>query len=289
MRRTWTGLAFVALGAANAAAGEFRMDRIGNGRGVTPKIIGGVRADRNVWPATLVFTDDGGGPCTATAIGDQVLITAAHCVVQSPSGLVVWNNVNVRLQCTIHPDYNDAPREGNGLACHLRVHANEIAACTADVALCQTTGGAVLASSVARFERIKAAPPAVAQNAKMALLGYGCSSAKSKPSGDLSVGSATVQHLSVPGASADPNKSFDEFIQTAGAGVCYGDSGGAGFTNTDPKKREIVGVVSRGNLSSGSSLVNLKDPRIAKFLTDFSSTKGISICGLDPAAKNCTF
>jgi hypothetical protein len=35
--------------------------------------------------------------------------------------------------------------------------------------------------------------------------------------------------------------------------------------------------------------VNIKDPRIAKFLTDFSSSNGISICGLDPKANNCAF
>ena len=289
MRGILTCFAFVMLGVASTAAGEFRMERIPDGRGVTPKIIGGARADRKAWPATLVFTDDGGAFCTATAIGDQVLITAAHCVVQSPSGIVVWNNKNVRVQCTIHPDYNDAPREANGLPCHLRIHANEIAACTADVALCQTTDRVVLVSADGRFERIKAAPPPIAQNVKMTLLGYGCIAAKSKPSGDLSVGSATVQHLSVPGASADSNRSFDEFIQTVGAGVCYGDSGGAGFTNSDSKKREIIGIASRGNLSSGSYLVNLKDPRITKFLNDFSSSNGISICGLDPTAKNCTF
>jgi hypothetical protein len=233
--------------------------------------------------------DDSGDQCTATAVGDQILITAAHCVARSPSGVVVWNNRNIRLQCTTHPDYNDSPRQAGDLPCHLRVYASEIAACTADVALCRTANGAALASSVGRFERVKAAPPAVVEHEKISLLGYGCTDAKTKPTGDLSIGAATVKHSSVPGASASPDKTFDEFIQTEGAGVCYGDSGGAGFTSADPKSREIIGINSRGNLSSGSSLVNVKDPRIAKFLTDFSCSNGISICGLDPKANNCAF
>lgn len=289
MRRVLAGAALIALAAANAAAGDFRMERIPDSLGATPKILGGVRAVRKDWPATLVFTDDGGDQCTATAVGDQILITAAHCVARSPSGVVVWNNRNIRLQCTTHPDYNDEPRQTGDLPCHLRVYASEIAACTADVALCRTTNGAVLASSVGHFERVKSTPPAVVEHKKISLLGYGCIDVNTKPTGDLSIGTATVMHSSVPGASANPEKTFDEFIRTMGAGVCYGDSGGAGFTTSDPKTREIVGISSRGNLSSGSSLVNIKDPRIAKFLTDFSSSNGISICGLDPKANNCAF
>jgi hypothetical protein len=288
MRWIFTMVAFLAA-AHGADADEFRMQSIPENFGASPKILGGTRANREDWPATLVFTSGSGERCTATVIGDQVLITAAHCVAQTPSGQVVWNNRNVRVQCTPHPEYDDRPRFAGDLPCHQRVYAAEIAACTADVALCRTTGGVVFASSVGRFERVKPAPPAVVEHKKIALLGYGCIDANTRASGDLSTGPAEVLHSSVPGASRNPDKSFDEFIQTKGSGVCYGDSGGAGYTNSDPKSREIVGINSRGNLSNGSSLVNVKDARIAKFLTDYSSSCGALICGLDPGAKNCAF
>jgi hypothetical protein len=285
-----TTVAFLIVAAAYGAdAGEFRMHSIPDNFGAAPKILGGVLAKREDWPATLVFTAESGERCTATVIGDQILITAAHCVVPTLSGKVVWNNRNVGVQCTTHPEYDDSPGFDARLPCHQRVYAAEIAACTADVALCRTTNGAVFASSAGRFERVKSAPPAVVEREKISLLGYGCVNAGTKPTGDLSTGPAQVLHTSVPGASANPEKSFDEFIQTKGAGVCYGDSGGAGYTNSDPKSREIVGINSRGNLSHGSSLVNVKDPRIAKFLTDFSSSSGALICGLDSGAKNCAF
>jgi hypothetical protein len=72
-------------------------------------------------------------------------------------------------------------------------------------------------------------------------------------------------------------------------GVCFGDSGGAGYSSGEPRSREIVGINSRGNLSKGSDLVNVLDARIVNFFKDFSSTKGVRICGLDPTAVNCTF
>jgi hypothetical protein len=286
-------VAFLALTAAQCVgesnAGEFSMRAIPDNFRASPKILGGTRADREKWPATLVFTTDSGELCTATVIGDQILITAAHCVVDGLSGHVVWDNQNVRMYCKVHPEYSDSPRSKDDLPCHLRVYANEIAACTADVALCHTEKGKVFSEYVGHFERVKHLPPAVVEHKNIALLGYGCVVANTRAGGDLSIGSAEVLHSSVPDASKNPDKSFDEFIQTKGAGVCYGDSGGAGYTSDDPKSREIVGINSRGNLSNGSSLVNLKDARIAKFLADFSASNGAPICGLDPGAKNCAF
>jgi Trypsin len=290
VRWMFSAMAFFALAAVSGAdAGDFLMKRIPDNFGAAPKILGGKLAHREDWPATLIFTSASGERCTSTVIGDQILITAAHCVAKAPSGIVVWNNRNVRVQCTTHPKYDDSPAFDAGLACHQRVYASEIAACTADVALCRTMNGAVFSSSVGRFERVKSADPAVVEHSKILLLGYGCVDANTKATADLSTGEAEVLHTSIPGASANPAKSFDEFIQTKGAGVCYGDSGGAGYTNSDPKSREIVGINSRGNLSNGSSLVNVKDPRINKFLTDFSSSSGALICGLDTGAKNCAF
>jgi secreted trypsin-like serine protease len=275
--------------AAGASADEFRMQSIPDSVGASPKILNGARAERADWTATLLFTAESGELCTATIIGDQILMTAAHCVVQNPSGTVVWNNRNVRVQCTMHPDYDDQPLRAGGLPCHLRVYSKEIAACTADIALCRTGEGATFSQAVGRFERVKASAPSVLVHESVAMLGYGCTSESTKTTGELSIGPAEVMHVSVPGASADPSKTFDEFIQTKGAGTCYGDSGGAAYTSSDPKSREIIGVNSRGNLTSGSALVNVKDPRIAKFLTDFSSSNGALICGLDQKATNCAF
>lgn len=273
-------------------AAELKMQHIPADFGASPKILGGAPATRADWPATLIFTTDSGDYCTATVIGEQILVTAAHCVISDSIGQVTWNNDHIKVNCTPDQDYVDSPRFPGDLPCHLRLYPYEFAACTADVALCviaKTSDIKKFAPSVGHYERIKRAAPAALAGQKITLLGYGCVNPSIKLNGVLSFGSAKINHMSSPDASADHDPTLSRFILTEGAGVCNGDSGGAGYSSADKNTREIVGINSRGNLTKGSDLVNAVDARIVSFFQQFRTKNTTVICGLDDLAKNCAF
>lgn len=110
----------------------------------------------------------------------------------------------------------------------------------------------------------------------------------------LQEGVASVELPSQPGASKDPSLTMREFIKTAGAAVCHGDSGGASYS-PDKARPEMLALASRGNLSTESYLVDLRTPQVQTFLRkagsfkdDFNLPDGaIKICGIDPNAENC--
>jgi secreted trypsin-like serine protease len=287
-------LAFGAFVLASAGcqteAAELKMQHIRPDFGASPKILGGVTAKRADWPATLVFTTDSGDYCTATVIGERVIITAAHCIVDNRVGQVTWNNDHIRVNCAPHDEYIDSPRFQGDLACHLRLLPDEFAACTADVALCVIADSErKFAPNVGRYERIRKTSPAAVVGNKVTLLGYGCTDESIKSNGVLSFGPAAIEHMSSPDPSADHDTTLARFMETHGVGVCNGDSGGAAYSTVDKKAREIIGINSRGNLTKGSDLVNVVDARIAAFLKKFGEANQLLICGVDEAATNCAF
>ena len=63
-----------------------------------PQIIGGTLSDTADWPATFVFNviDN---PCTSTAIGPKVILTAAHCITDGAKGLIKYGNFQTGVTC----------------------------------------------------------------------------------------------------------------------------------------------------------------------------------------------
>jgi hypothetical protein len=265
---------------AQAAYGQsVIMAPIPEDNSLSPKILGGKQATRSDWPVTLVFPKV--KPiCTATVVGARAVITAAHCVNDGSPAQVLINNTLVDLTCYRHPNYR---------ACPVVTELADIVPCTADVALCATAPDQVIPMAAGKFERVKRTPPGAASGKKIALLGFGCITPNGKMTTVLQIGQPKVAWTSQPGASHNPQNVLKEFIKTVGPASCDGDSGGAGYSSTDPKSREIIGINSRGNISSESYLVNVLDTLNAKFLTDMSTKKNLKICGLDPDAQNCLF
>lgn len=105
----------------------------------------------------------------------------------------------------------------------------------------------------------------------------------------LQVGEAKVEWVSAPGASSNPQETYKEFIKTVGSAVCKGDSGGASYSNSDPRTKEVVGLASKGNLSTDSYLVSVVDPHISAFFKEFQIKYNVQVCGVDGGAKNCRF
>ncbi len=283
----FVGLAVLSFGfSAVCDATELRMRPINPDNNLNLKIIGGNPALKSDWPVTLVFAN-GSDQCTATIVGEQVVLTAAHCVGSADQVFVNATNEWIELICQRHPRYVE-PRPGKPLPCRLYKEPEDIVSCTADVAICLRKDGQDFPASVGTFERVKNTPPATAAHKEVQLLGYGCLAAGGKMNETVQIGHPLVAWVSAPGSSSNPKDTYHEFIKTDGSGaLCDGDSGGSAYTSTDQKHREIIAVASRGNLSTDSYLVNVLDPTIIEWLRHFSPAA--IICGLHADARNCTF
>jgi hypothetical protein len=246
----------------------------------SPEILNGRPAQRREWPVTLRFKS-AGGHCTSTIVGERVVITAGHCVSNEAKARVLFNNAWTEVTCFHHKQYK-------GSSCLTAATPEEIAGCTADVALCRADQPFKLVSDsneTIRVESINSDPALVRVNGIVTLLGYGCLQPGGPITDTLQIGEATVTSISVPGASRDPQKTMQEYIVAqGGSAVCQGDSGGAAFDKPGFWVRKVIGLNSRGNISTVSYLTSTSDKHILDFLKSWEATP---ICGIHPTAKGC--
>jgi hypothetical protein len=243
-----------------------------------PKVGNGSVADTNQWPATVVTEAGGLGKCTATFIGPEVLLTAAHCVGQGSKAIITkWETTGI---------------------CHRQADWS-LANMSPDWALCRM-------SAVDRpglfFERLDLNGNALQIGTKLTLAGFGCinlDTQEQETPARLRVGPTIVEKL------PNPEASWANWIVTAPAThggesfVCPGDSGGAVYWQRADGGRSIVAVVSavgadknksdyKSSYLSATSVPALKS-FVEQWLKDqkvLSSTKP-SICGVTVGAQKC--
>lgn len=227
------------------------------------QIIGGVAVIQlGIWPATAVFEGVNKRPCTATVVGPQVILTAAHCVKNNSNGkLKLRNQAEISLNCKHH-------KNKNGIE-------YDIAVCVSDIQITLPYSGG--------YERVGTDPSIPKQNDKVQLLGFGCTVAGSPAFGILYEGHATV---TLAPSAIKPR------IQTKGGAVgCAGDSGGAAYVEISKDERVIVGVNSEAN-DTTTYLAALTDPdtlsllRETKTKSSNGSWEAAKICGIDQL-DNC--
>jgi hypothetical protein len=273
---------FVFLSATTFAQAQTLMAPIPPGNEFQPELLNGKPADPQVWPVNLQF-QSAGGSCTSTIIGEKVVLTAGHCVANLGKARVFYDGKLTPITCHHHPDYK-------GPACLAAATTAEIKGCTADISLCVADAPfpVQVVGQPVKFESINSDTALLKKDGPIILLGFGCTQAGGGVSPILRTGSATVTSLSVPGASANPANTLQEYvIAQGGAALCQGDSGGTAFNTQDPS-RKVVAVNSRGNIETVSYLTSTSDPQIQDFFKNFSGPpRNVEICGITLGAKNC--
>lgn len=218
-------------------------------------LIGGTPADPKDWPAS-VYASMNNASCSATVVGEKVLLIAAHCVSNGGKASFSIGPNRYTSTCTHSPDYR---RDD-----------------TADWALC------VVDRPVTGIKyEVLATEAAVCQaGQKLMLTGYGCTRPGGGGGNDgvYRIGEATINRC--------PDRDND-IVTKGSAALCYGDSGGPAFKVESDGKRKLVSVNSRGDIRTTSYLSAIFTDKAKAFIADWSSRNQLKICGVHADAKDC--
>lgn len=223
----------------------------GSAEELSPNLIGGVIADPEDWPASPWV-----GNCSATIIGEQVLLTAAHCVSNGGTKSFSLSGKRYSGRCTHHPSY----KNNN----------------TADWALCALTEPV----TNVRFEVIASAEEVGCSAGKEFLwTGFGCRKWGGGSDGKFRVGKVKAIRC--------PSGSSNDVITRGSVALCSGDSGGGGYVEIDGLRR-VVGVNSRSNTTDTSYVSNTYSSTFKNWAKSWSESRKFKICGIHPDAEGCS-
>lgn len=215
-------------------------------------------ADPKYWPSTFVFVSADGFECTATAIGDRAILTAAHCVEKTDHGSLQIGETRLAVVCDKHTNYP--------------------ASAWTDFSLCLTDS--FMKAPPLGFEVVNTDPTSTPPGTNLKLVGFGCRTegGMDRGFGRLAEGDAVVL-LAQP-----------DYLETGvGSAICLGDSGGGAYLSVAavPSQRRLIGVNSHGDLSDRSYLSVTANDRFLIWAREWSMRHGADICGLVPGMKNC--
>jgi secreted trypsin-like serine protease len=255
--------AILLVGPATRAQADFEM-RPPEDPGGAPSVVGGTPANPAEWPASLRF-ERNGEMCSATVIGSQVVITAAHCVAKEETGKLLVGTDQLDLTCYRNHNYVEGDDSGRY-----------------DLALCLSTSHIKLVQSPNTFrpvyERVSTDANLPKEDANITIQGYGCIESGGPPKGVLYNGEAIVKAVWL---------STFTFDVGGGAASCFGDSGGAALVALGEFGRAIVGITSHGDTFSETIFVRISDPEISSYIIDWGNTHHVTICGINEPTTNC--
>ena len=219
--------------------------------GIKPTLINGQPVDRGAWPEVVRISVNSGG-CTATLVGPNCAVTAAHCGPNGATGsLELFNGTVVSFTVIRMPQYQN----GTTYDLSLLKLGQEVATPFARVGLNHTfsIGQQVL------------------------LAGYGCTNSNGTGGND---GILRIGPSKIVGESGTDIVS--EWKEQNGAALCFGDSGGPMFTEAaSAGNRVLVAVNSKGNIRDTNYNMRLNLELVANFLNQSAAQYGLKIKGLN--------
>ena len=227
-----------------------------------PTLIGGEIADPADWPASPWI-----GNCSSTLIGENVLLTAAHCVGNGGTVRFSKDTTVYTGRCTHHSSY----RRNS----------------TADWALCKLTSSV---SDVDPETVATAAEVECATGKRYLWTGYGCTRWGGRLDGNFRTGEV--------GVISCPSGSNHDTVTRGTVALCSGDSGGGGYVVGSDGSRKVIGVNSRSNTRDTSYVSSTYVSSFRDWAANWASSNSADICGInkdcvgeipdpDPDPENC--
>lgn len=219
---------------------------------ITPTLINGTPVPSGTWKE-VVYISMGGGACSATLIGPRVLITAAHCGTTGTTATFTIDGKKYSAKLTRSSLYP------------ARDHDISLGLVTEEVKGIEpkTVGGTAT------------------KGLEITLLGYGCTQSNNGNGaggndGILRIGKSVITSF----------QAYDMVSTTpGGAALCFGDSGGPAFqTSNGEEGALLLGINSKGNISTTNYNTRLDSTESQNFLKNYASANNVEICGIN---KDC--
>lgn len=213
-----------------------------DGRDKRPVLINGNPVDKAKYPAVINIRSASGASCTASIVGPQAILTAAHCAETGEKVSFKTADGNSYTAVMIH--FEGYPKTDLDLNLG---KVNKL-----------ISGVKPLTVRTDRFEK---------KGLVVDLIGYGCTQPGGSGGNDgvLRKGSAKV----VGG------QDFDLVLDASPSALCYGDSGGPVLF-----EGQQIGVNSKGNIKdvSYTTRTTLEDSKA--WLSKTASALGVLVCGI---------
>lgn len=220
-----------------------------------PLLIGGVPAAPADWPAS-VYASMGNARCSATVIGERTLLIASHCVANGGTAAFAVGANQYKATCSHTPGYP--------------------ANATYDWTLCLVDRKV----EGIKYEKLATDSAGVGVGTTLRLTGYGCTQPGGSGGNDgiFRIGTAPVIRM--------PSGTNADIVTRGTAALCYGDSGGSVYLEKGPD-RVVVGVNSRGDISTTSYLSDVRHSQFKAKIASWKAGNGQKICGIDADAQGC--
>lgn len=211
-----------------------------------PRIINGVPVPPGYFNEVVQFKANGGGggTCTATLVGPEMVITAGHCAPDKSSVKVKVGAKEIEGTFYRHPDYQQF--DYDVALVHLKTALPDIEP-----------------ASIQHEVEIGTA---------VTLLGFGCTASGGGGGNDgiLRMGESVVTGFA-----------RNDFVskKAGGGALCFGDSGGPTFRRVDGQYY-LVGISSKGNITDTNYSTYLSKAEVYNFLKTTADTLHTAICGI---------